>query len=87
MIPYFILIKTFGVSMKKPFNPILGETYQARAGSLKIAFEQISHHPPISAFNCWNKHDDRYWMHGYYELKATFGGNSSIGHGDGPFTI
>lgn len=35
----------------KPFNPILGETWQASLpdGS-SIFLEQISHHPPISAF-------------------------------------
>ncbi|GAB4822181.1 hypothetical protein N2152v2_009227 [Parachlorella kessleri] len=35
----------------KPFNPILGETWQAGLpdGS-QIFLEQISHHPPISAF-------------------------------------
>ena len=35
----------------KPFNPVLGETWQAALpdGSA-IALEQISHHPPITAF-------------------------------------
>jgi hypothetical protein len=35
----------------KPFNPILGETWEAALpdGS-RIYLEQISHHPPISAF-------------------------------------
>lgn len=38
-------------SWKKPFNPILGETWQAvQAGGSQIALEQISHHPAISAF-------------------------------------
>ena len=39
-----------GVAMKKPFNPILGETYQGKIGEYNIALEQISHHPPISAY-------------------------------------
>ena len=35
----------------KPFNPILGETWQAGlADGSRICLEQISHHPPISAF-------------------------------------
>ena len=38
-------------SWKKPFNPLLGETWQAvQAGGSQIALEQISHHPAISAF-------------------------------------
>mmetsp|Transcript_26558 Transcript_26558/g.78885 ORF Transcript_26558/g.78885 Transcript_26558/m.78885 type:complete len:479 (-) Transcript_26558:1654-3090(-) len=36
---------------KKPFNPILGETWQASlSDGSSIAMEQISHHPPVSAF-------------------------------------
>jgi len=35
----------------KPFNPILGETWQARMeDGTSMCMEQISHHPPISAF-------------------------------------
>lgn len=35
----------------KPFNPILGETWQAaEPDGSQIFLEQISHHPPISAF-------------------------------------
>lgn len=39
-------------SWKKPFNPLLGETWQATQGDgrCSIFMEQISHHPPISAF-------------------------------------
>ena len=36
---------------KKPFNPILGETYQGYwPDGTQIYFEHISHHPPISSF-------------------------------------
>lgn len=38
-------------SWRKPFNPILGETFQAvLSDGSKVFLEQISHHPPISAF-------------------------------------
>lgn len=40
----------FAVQMAKPFNPILGETYQARLGRYQVALEQISHHPPITCY-------------------------------------
>jgi len=36
---------------KKPFNPILGETYELRLSDNKSTaiYEQVSHHPPIGA--------------------------------------
>jgi hypothetical protein len=33
----------------KPFNPLLGETWEYDNGEVKIITEQVSHHPPISA--------------------------------------
>lgn len=35
---------------KKPFNPLLGETFDVMEGDLRVICEQVSHHPPISAF-------------------------------------
>lgn len=44
MIPHIL-------SQWKPFNPLLGETYQGSLGPRTSVFlEQISHHPPVSAF-------------------------------------
>ncbi|KRX16338.1 Oxysterol-binding protein-related protein 2 [Trichinella nelsoni] len=54
--------KTFAVSalasnwqrVGKPFNPILGETYEldrSNTTGFRICCEQVSHHPPISAFH------------------------------------
>lgn len=38
-------------STLKPFNPILGETYQGQYSSgLRVFAEQISHHPPVSSW-------------------------------------
>ena len=47
------LISTFhlSTSQQKPFNPILGETYQAFINGCPLNCEQISHHPAISYFN------------------------------------
>ena len=36
--------------LRKPFNPLLGETYEYCKGDLKFISEQICHHPPISGF-------------------------------------
>ena len=38
------------LEMAKPFNPILGETYQCWINGCPFYAEQISHHPPISSF-------------------------------------
>jgi hypothetical protein len=35
----------------KPFNPLLGETYELVTDKYRFIAEQVSHHPPISAFN------------------------------------
>jgi hypothetical protein len=35
--------------MEKPFNPILGETFQCWINGCPGYAEQISHHPPIGA--------------------------------------
>ncbi|KAG0598242.1 hypothetical protein M758_12G056900 [Ceratodon purpureus] len=41
----------------KPFNPILGETYEMTDKSgLTFLAEQVSHHPPISAARAENEH-------------------------------
>ena len=42
----------YGVSCgrtKKPFNPMLGETYELVTEDFKFISEQVSHHPPVSA--------------------------------------
>lgn len=35
----------------KPFNPLLGETYEVQRHSFRVIVEQVSHHPPITAFH------------------------------------
>ncbi|XP_002063488.3 oxysterol-binding protein-related protein 1 [Drosophila willistoni] len=35
----------------KPFNPLLGETYELQREDYRIVCEQVSHHPPVSAFH------------------------------------
>lgn len=42
----------------KPLNPFLGEVFIGKwsddAGETKLVAEQVSHHPPATAYNCWN---------------------------------
>ena len=40
----------------KPFNPILGETYEFVCPQFKYIGEQVSHHPPISAGHADSEH-------------------------------
>jgi hypothetical protein len=39
------------IVVKQPLNPILGETFNGYLGTTEVCYEQISHHPPVSAFN------------------------------------
>ena len=36
----------------KPFNPLLGETFELKRDGFKLISEQVSHHPPVSALHC-----------------------------------
>ncbi|KAI9749756.1 MAG: hypothetical protein M4579_006757 [Chaenotheca gracillima] len=62
-------------SEKKPLNPFLGElflgTWEDEAGTTKLVSEQVSHHPPVTAYCIWNeKHGVR--LQGYNAQKASF---------------
>ncbi len=47
-IVFMISMGTIGLSFAKPFNPILGETFQAKIDDCPVYMEQTSHHPAIS---------------------------------------
>ncbi|KAF2226275.1 hypothetical protein BDZ85DRAFT_48190 [Elsinoe ampelina] len=63
-------------SEKKPLNPFLGELFIGKwedaAGETQLVSEQVSHHPPVTAYSIWNKkHGVR--LEGYNAQKASFG--------------
>ncbi|XP_007561470.1 oxysterol-binding protein-related protein 5 isoform X1 [Poecilia formosa] len=67
--------------LKKPYNPILGETFrccwlhpQTDSCTFYIA-EQVSHHPPISAFYVCNRKDG-FCISGSILARSKFYGNS-----------
>lgn len=64
------------MGQKKPFNPIVGETYQASFfDGTQIFMEQVSQLPPVSAWDV--EAPGRRWrLHGYGEAAATVSGNS-----------
>ncbi|CAF1024260.1 unnamed protein product [Adineta steineri] len=61
--------------LSKPFNPLLGETYEYASDDLPHRFvcEQVSHHPPVSAFVCESKDNGARWkFYGSILPKAKF---------------
>lgn len=76
----------------KPFNPIIGETFQASFtpttgdsdNTLDFYVEQTSHHPPI--LNYYGKHKN-YTIYGHRESSAYGTGNSVVAEIKGPFNI
>ncbi|GAB5357504.1 hypothetical protein AAMO2058_000380300 [Amorphochlora amoebiformis] len=76
-----------GCRQRKPFNPILGETYQATyPDGTKIYLEQISHHPPVSQYELFGPNQS--WkLTGYNEYKASFRPNGVVGGQYGPNRI
>ena len=55
----------------KPFNPLLGETFDLERDGFKLITEQVSHHPPISALHC--EHNS-YTFCASTEVKTSFKG-------------
>ncbi|KAG1653573.1 hypothetical protein FOA52_002459 [Chlamydomonas sp. UWO 241] len=66
----------------KPFNPLLGETYEWTApdGSIKYMCEQVSHHPPVSAYHTiggeGGDSPSPWEVQGEFEVKTKFWGKS-----------
>jgi hypothetical protein len=61
---------------KKPFNPHLGETYELVTEHCRFIAEQVSHHPPISAY--YQEGQD-YSLNGSLQSKASFGFGGGTG--------
>lgn len=78
------LVATFAVSalasnferMGKPFNPLLGETYELTRNDFRIVCEQVGHHPPVSAWHATGKDGDSFVFHGSIYPKVKFWGKS-----------
>ena len=60
--------------MDKPFNPVIGETYQANIADGQYSAEQTSHHPPQSSFLYLGK---GYKIYATIELVADISINSA----------
>ena len=70
--------------MAKPFNPILGETYQGFIDGCPIYGEQTSHHPPISSLFM---HGRDYFVSGNIEATVDLGMNTVSGTNAGEYKV
>ena len=72
----FLLAQIFVSPLQtKPFNPILGETFQTKIGNMNIYCEQTVNKPPTANFYCYD--DERtYKYYGYIATTASTGANS-----------
>ncbi len=55
------------INMAKPFNPVIGETYQGFIDGCPLYGEQSSHHPPISSLLMIGR---GYFVHANLEAKV-----------------
>lgn len=85
---FYIMPKT----PKKPYNPILGESFRcmwehgSRSNRSFLVAEQVSHHPPISAFYAENRTEG--WVaNGSILFKSKFWGMSVGSLLEGHFTM
>lgn len=58
----------------KPFNPLLGETFEYCGPNFKFLAEQVSHHPPVTALHCVG--DSGYQIYSCNRAKTKFTGKS-----------
>ncbi|KAK7945605.1 hypothetical protein WMY93_001333 [Mugilogobius chulae] len=72
----------------KPFNPLLGETYELIRDDLGFRWmsEQVSHHPPVSAFHAEGLKED-FVFHGSIYPKLKFWGKSIEAEPKGLITL
>ncbi|XP_069006739.1 oxysterol-binding protein-related protein 1 isoform X1 [Embiotoca jacksoni] len=72
----------------KPFNPLLGETYELVRDDLgfRLISEQVSHHPPVSAFYAEGLKQD-FVFHGSIYPKLKFWGKSVEAEPKGLITL
>lgn len=72
-VSFFLSSIVLCIQQEKPFNPILGETFQGRINGYPIYMEQVSHHPAIT---CYLMKGKNYWLSGSHEAVANLGANT-----------
>jgi len=74
-IAFFLSSMVLCIQQEKPFNPILGETFQGRMNGCPIYMEQIKHHPPTTYYHMMGKN---YRLYGSHEPVANLGANTCV---------
>jgi len=72
-VSYFVSSLHLGTNPQKPFNPVLGETFQGIIGGCPVYGEQVSHHPPTLALQMLGKN---FTIDGVIEFTASISLNS-----------
>ena len=67
---FFILYAHTINRIKKPFNPLLGETFEYIDNDLRVLVELISHHPPVCSFHA---ECSDFILEGFFSLIIKFG--------------
>ena len=86
MTVFFISQIVLSPILLNPFNPILGETYQAKIGNLNIYLEQTLLKPPTANFYCFDD-DGLYKIYGYLTVTANAGVNCFTSKKKGNYII
>jgi len=76
---------------KKPFNPVIGEIHtcwleHGEGNWSEFLAEQVSHHPPLSAFFVRNKKEN-ITLHSNLQFSVHFGGNNATVQTSGPVSL
>lgn len=88
---WFLSLSTQETLEKKPYNPVLGEVHTSfveseQYGKTEFLAEQVSHHPPISAFSVVNKKTGVHF-HGHIGFAIKFNYNSASVNMSGPLRV
>nr|XP_042908913.1 oxysterol-binding protein-related protein 2-like isoform X2 [Parasteatoda tepidariorum] len=70
--------------LNKPFNPLLGETYEMIRDDFRLVCEQVCHHPPVSAFHA---ESEDFQFYGNIHPKLKFWGKSLEIKPEGTLTV
>jgi len=84
VLTFYLTTLAADLNPEKPFNPILGETFQGVIGGCSVYLEQISHHPPIAAFQMIGKN---FTIEGSFEFHASISTNSVKSRKIGDFRV
>ena len=72
-VAFFLSSMVLCIQQEKPFNPILGETFQGRMNGCPIYLEQLKHHPAVTYYYMIGRN---YKLYGTHEPVANLSANT-----------